>query len=89
MTKIKVAKAVSTQTNHPIGHNHHRSKDSITRNKLRALMTCKHHGDDQRHLNNGHANRQNQHAIGLPRFMGDHFCMMHGSENGANQNHPQ
>ena len=72
----------------PVADDHHHREHGIARQRRHGLV-AEHDGRDQRHLDDGDRERQQQRAVGLADPLGDRFGMMHGREYGAEQDHQQ
>ena len=72
----------------PVADDHHHRKHGIARQR-RHRFFAEHDGGDQRHLDDGDGQRQQQRAVGLADPLGDHLGMMDGGEYRAEQDHQQ
>ena len=72
---------------------HHRSKHGVARQSCGLRAAGQHHGNNQRHLDDGNGEGQHQRAIGLAHLVRHHLGMVHGGEHrthqtGSQQRHP-
>ncbi len=71
-----------------VTHDHHHRKHGVARQR-RLRLVAEHDGGDQRDLDDGDRERQQQRAVGLADSLGDHLGMMHRCEHGAEQDGQQ
>ncbi len=67
-----------------VADDHYHREHGIARQRWNFLL-AEHDGGDQRDLDDGDRQRQQQRAIGFADSFGDHFRMMHGREHRAEQ----
>ena len=63
--------------------------NTVSRASVGTGLVAEHDGRDQRDLDDGDRQRQQQRAVGLADPLGDHLGMMHGREHRAEQDHQQ
>lgn len=68
-----------------ITNDHHRGKNRVACEVRLFHRSCDDHGDDQRDLNDGDGDGQNNRAEWFADPMRDHFGMVDGCENGGDE----
>ena len=63
--------------------------NTVSRASVGTGFLAEHDGRDQRDLDDGDRQRQQQRAVGLADPLGDHLGMMDGGEHRAEQDHQQ
>src|SRR5581483_5720913 len=73
------------KTDHAIAHNHHRGEERVAR-KLACTRTARQHQrHDERHLDDGDREREDQRAVRLAYTVRHDLRVMHGGEHGRDQ----
>ena len=73
------------ESDDPVADNHHSGEHRVAGQRRLSRRNCNHDGNDQRHLDYGHRDRQHERAKRLARAMGDHLGVVHGRENRGDQ----
>jgi hypothetical protein len=68
-----------------VADDHERGIDRVARQHRHVIPAGHHHRKDQRGLDRGDGQRENQRAKGLAHAMGNHFGMMHGDKHRSDQ----
>ena len=71
----------------PLMHDHHRRENGVPRQRRGVLVPGHHQRDDQRHLDDGHGDRQHERAERLAHPVGHHLGMVDGGEHRAHEDH--
>ncbi len=71
-----------------VAHDHHHREHGVARQR-RIGALAQHQGGDQGDFDDGHRQCQQQRAVRFADPLGDDFGVMHGGENGSEQDHQQ
>ena len=64
------------QAHYPVEDNHHRGKNSVSRNFIGTFCSCQQNGDNEGDLNHGNRRSEYQGAKRLSQIMCDHLRMV-------------
>ena len=90
-TLFPVAAGTDQQTsaNNAIQNDHDRCKHGIACQTMGRFTAAEHERDNQRHLDQGHCQRQYQRTEWLTNLVRDHFSVVHRRQHAGHQRHHQ
>ena len=77
-----------TSADDTVTNDHDSGEDGVACQSCFFRRICNHDGDDQRHLDNRYGDGEDKRSKWLAGAVRDHLGVIHGGENGGDQDYP-